>query len=171
MGLAQNVNDPSVDLGALVGYKNGYLPSMDQWQLNWVFSAGVSMPLFDGFKAGNQIKEAEASLMAAKMKTEDIHKGLVTEIKQAISDVQTNYEKLKAAELHVKLAEDAVSQSKVRFDNGVITNLDLINAETSLAKARLLHSQAQFSYVMSDYALKRAAGMKIWKETTEDRGR
>jgi outer membrane protein TolC len=109
-------------------------------------------------------KEAEANMQSASLKTQDIYKSILTEIKQVISDVKTNYDKLNAAKLHVKLAEDAVEQSKVRFENGIITNLDLINAETSLAKARLLFSQAQYSYTISQYALKRAVGEHIWTD-------
>jgi len=164
LGVAENSDNPSLGISGTFGFKNGYLPVLSELQNNWVLSVGLKIPLFDGFKTENMKAEATAALAAAGYKTKDVKETVSTEVKQAISDVKTGFEKLKAAGLHVKLAEDAMSQAKVRFENGVITNLDLINAETSLARARLFYSQAQYSYVMSVYSLKRAMGVKIWRE-------
>ncbi len=160
--VAENSDNPSLGIGGTWGFKNGYLPVLSDLQNNWVFSAGLKVPLFDGFRTVNMEAEAKAALSSAEYKVKDVKETVSTEIKQSVSDVKTGFEKLNAADLHVKLAEEAMAQAKVRFDNGVITNLDLINAETSLARARLFYSQAQYAYVMSVYSLKRAMGVKIW---------
>ncbi len=164
LSVADNSDNPALFVGGTVGYKNGYLPDLSLLQNSWVLTAGVKIPLFDGGRTAGLEAEAKASLSSAEFKSRDVEESVKTEVRQAISDVNTGYEKLMAAELHVKLAEEAMAQANVRFDNGVITNLDLINSETSLARARLFFSQAQYAYVTSLFSLKRAAGVKIWQE-------
>ncbi len=164
LGVAETSDNPSLVVGGSWGFKNGYLPVLSDFQNNWVLSAGLKIPLFDGFRTANMAAEAKAALASAEFKLQDVKETVSTEIRQAVMDVKTGFDKLKAADLHVKLAEEAMSQARVRFDNGVITNLDLINAETSLARARLFYSQAQYAYIISVYSLKRSTGEKIWKE-------
>ncbi len=164
LSVANNSDNPVLFVGGTFGYKNGFLMDIYALQNNWVINAGVKIPLFDGGRTAGLESEARASLASAEFKSRDVEESVKTEVRQAISDLNTGYEKLRAAGLHVKLAEEAMSQANVRFDNGVITNLDLINSETSLARARLFFSQAQYAYVMSVYSLKRAAGVKIWEE-------
>ncbi len=164
LSVANNSDNPALFVGGTFGYKNGFLMDIYTLQNNWVLTAGVKIPLFDGGRTAGMEAEARSSLASAEFKSMDVEESVKTEVRQAISDVNTGYEKLRAAGLHVKLAEEAMSQANVRFDNGVITNLDLINSETSLARARLFFSQAQYAYVMSVFSLKRAAGVKIWQE-------
>ncbi len=164
LSVADNSDNPALFVGGSLGFRNGYLPDLSVLQNNWVLNAGVKIPLFDGGRTAGLEAEAKASLASAQFKSRDVEESVKTEVRQSISDLNTGYEKLRAAGLHVKLAEEAMSQAKVRFDNGVITNLDLINSETSLARARLFFSQAQYSYVMSVFSLKRASGVKIWQE-------
>jgi len=92
---------------------------------------------------------------------------VVAEVHQAASDVRASVEKMKSAQLHVKLADQAFSQAKVRYASGVITNLDLLNAETALDEAKLLQLQAIYSYIVSKDALRKAVGEIFWEEVIE----
>ena len=82
-------------------------------------------------------------------------------MRQAVSEARASMDKIKASELNVQLAQEALSQAKVRYESGVITNLDLLNAETSLAQANLLHLQALYNYTLSRIALNKAIGVDL----------
>ncbi|MCK9582360.1 MAG: TolC family protein [Endomicrobiales bacterium] len=150
---------PTINLFYEYGYKNAYFPDMSAILENTVAGAQFEMPIFSGFKTYNKVKEAKANYASTQSKEKDIENMVVAEVKQAISDVETNIEKIEAAEIHVKLALEAVTQAKVRFENGVITNLDMINAQTALDEAKLLQLQANFNYIISMDMLKKAAGI------------
>jgi outer membrane protein len=152
---------PALNIFYEYGYKNGFFPDLSATVQNTVAGAQFEMPIFGGFKTCNKIKEAKANYAANQSKEKDTEGLVVAEVKQAVSDVETNIEKIEATELHVKLALEAVTQAKVRFENGVITNLDILNAETALDEAKLLQLQANFNYLVSMEMLKKSAGIEI----------
>jgi outer membrane protein TolC len=164
LGAAKSDNYPSIDLLFEYGKKNGYLPDLNEQLENTVAGAQFKMPIFNGLKTHNQIKEAKAAYMSTQASVEDARNMAVSDVQQIVSDIHTNIEKIKAAELHVKLAEEAVSQAKIRYQSGVITNLDLLNAETALDQAKLLHLKALYSYIISRENLKKAVGAKLWQK-------
>ena len=68
----------------------------------------------------------------------------------------------------MQLALEALSQAKLRYGSGVITNLDLLNAETSLEEAKLMRLKSIYSYTISREAIKKAVGEKLWKENYDN---
>jgi outer membrane protein len=160
--VARSEYNPALDLNFIYGGKNGYESDLNEIRQDYTANIEIKFPLFEGFKTPGKVKEAKAKLMVARMNRLDAEQMVASEVKKAISDVNAAQEKIDSTKLHVKLAEEALSQAKIRYQSGVITNLDLINAETSLAQARLLNIQSMHDYVISAYALKKAAGEKLW---------
>jgi outer membrane protein TolC len=58
----------------------------------------------------------------------------------------------------VTQAKQAVEIAASKYESGVITNLDLIDSETALTQAELMHLEALHHYVLSRYALEKAVG-------------
>jgi len=154
-------NYPSVTADLSYGYKNGYFPVLEDITQNTVAAAQLSFPLFNGLKTYNLVKESDANYSSARERTREAQEMIVAEVRQAVSEARASMDKIKASELHVQLAEEALQQAKVRYESGVITNLDLLNAETSLAQANLLHLQALYNYTLSRIALNKAVGAEL----------
>jgi outer membrane protein TolC len=58
--------------------------------------------------------------------------------------------------------EEKVTIAKGQYGVGVVTNLDLLDAQTSLSEAKLVHLRAVYDYVNSLNLLDRATGKRIW---------
>ena len=71
-------------------------------------------------------------------------------------------DKLKTTEVQVKHATEAVSRAVAQYRDGVITNLDLIDADTALAEAKLLYLQVLYKNVVNKYALDQVVGEVVW---------
>jgi outer membrane protein len=108
------------------------------------------------------VDETEAELGSARAHTRDLARRIVTEVWQAAADARASQSKLEAAELQVRQAEEAVAMARVRYRAGVVTNLDVLDAETSLGEAKLVELEARYHVVTSGYALQRAVGARIW---------
>ena len=118
--------------------------------------------MFNGFRTRSEIEETEAELGAARSHTLDVSRRVVTEVQQAAANVRASRAKLEAAELQVRQADEAVALARVRYRAGVITNLDVLDAETSLAEAKLVELEARYHLVTTNFALQRAVGAQIW---------
>ena len=92
----------------------------------------------------------------------ELERNIKAEVQSAISDLRTGIGKLKTTEIQVKQASDAVSRAEVQYQDGVITNLDLIDTETTLAEAKLLYLQVIYKNVINKYALDKVVGSVVW---------
>jgi outer membrane protein len=149
---------PSLKVNLAYGLKNGYIPNLDVLRGNWMAAVGVQVPIFNGFKTRSQEQESEANLRAARAHTTDVERAVTSEVLQALADVRASLDKIQTSELQVRQARQAIDMASVRYESGVVTNLDLIDAQTALAQAELFHLQALYHYVLSRYSLDKSIG-------------
>jgi len=153
---------PTLSANVAYGAKNGYFPNIDVLRGNVVATAQLSVPIFTGFRTSNQKQEAEAGIRSAEAHTIDVSRQVAADVEQSIIALRSSVDKLQNAETQVRQAREAASQAKVRYANGVITNLDLLDAQVSQAQAELTYLQSLYNYVLGSYSLKRATGVKVW---------
>ena len=153
---------PTVKVNLAYGLKNGYIPNLDVLRGNWVVGLDVDVPIFNGFRTRAEEDEAIAGRLVSEARTSDVERLVRAEVQQAVSDMRTSADKIETSTLQVDQAQQALDIATVRYESGVITNLDLIDAETALAQARLGHLQALFDYVISSTRLGRAVGNRLF---------
>jgi outer membrane protein len=145
-----------------LGVKNGYVPDLTELKANWVARAGVAVPLFNGHRTRSRVAEAEANLEAARARTRALERRTEAEVRRAVTDLEASRDRMQTAQVQVAQAEQAVATAKSRYEAGVATNLDVLDAETSLSNARLARLGARYEYVTSRYALEKATGGEPW---------
>jgi outer membrane protein len=153
---------PSLSVEAQAGFRNGFQPNLDRIEGAWNAGVSVQVPVFDGGRTRDQVDEAEAHLTAAEDHTRDVARRVAAEVQQALANLQASRDKLATADLQVEQADTALSLANTRYRAGVITNLEVLDAQTALAEARLLRVRTQYAFVQSRYDLERAVGAKPW---------
>ena len=161
--LIERSNMPSLGVGAQVGAKNGYLPNLSQIKPNTVGVVQFSVPIFDGNKNKNQRVEALANSRSAVARTQDTQEQIRADVRQAANNMEFSQARYDNAQQQITQATDALTRAQGRYRYGVGQNLDVLDAETQLAQARLARAQAMYNYTLGQYQLKRATGEQIWK--------
>jgi outer membrane protein len=160
--LASLGDKPSVSLNLTLGAKNGYVPHLNAVKPNWVAGMSLDFPLFNGHRTRSQVEESEAGLSQARARTRALERTVTTQVQQAAASVQASQEKIRASELQVRQAEAALELANTRYQAGVVTNLDVLDAQTSLSEARLMELRARYDLVRSRYLLMRTVGDWRW---------
>jgi outer membrane protein len=153
---------PSLTANLVFGIKNGYTPNMDKLRANWIAGLGLQAPIFNGFLTRGRKDQAAANISAAKYRTQDLERRAISAVEQAMNNVKAAQERLATSELQVAQADQAVSLAQTRYKSGTATNLDLLDAETALANARLVRLKALYDIAKSRYALMKTTGAVIW---------
>ncbi len=153
---------PSLTANVTSGFKNGYSPDLNEVKGNFFAGVQANVPLFDGHRTRSRTLEAEAALLAAKAQTDDLERQIVAEVDAAIAGATASRQKIQNAELQVVQAEQAVSMAQTRYEAGVATNLDVLDAQTALTQARLNLLRATYNYTVGLTALDRATGRRFW---------
>jgi outer membrane protein TolC len=160
--LAGTNSNASVNSNFSYGLRNGYIPNLDVLRGNYATGISVEVPLFDGDKTGNMEEESRANLLAAQQQQRDIENQIQADIEQSLADMTASRQKLTISSLSVEQAGAAAEMARVKYDSGVITNLDLLDAGTALEEAKLNRLRAEFGLIISQYELMKAVGEKIW---------
>jgi outer membrane protein len=160
--LASLGDRPALNLDLTVGGKNGYVPDLTQIKANYVAALAFRFPIFDGHLTRTRVSESEAAVQAAQARMLSLQRRVTTEVQQAAAAVQASEDKIRASQLQVQQAEAALKLARTRYEAGVITNLDILDAETSLSGAKLMELRARYALVQSRYRLRQAVGQKVW---------
>ena len=127
----------------------------------WSVGANASLDIWDGGSTRNTIKVREAQLESAK-------EANLAAVDGVLYDVQSAYLNLRAAEQTISSAKVAVEEGQesfriasLRYRAGVGSNLDVLDAETSLTMARNNYVQALYNYNIYVATLERAVGVPL----------
>lgn len=121
--------DAVADYGA-IGRSTGDM--LDTWQVG----LQVSIPAFDGLRREGRIAEQDARLQALRVSQSDLGWQIQAEVEAALLDLRTGAELQSMAGQQLELAQTEVDQARRRFEEGIAGNLELINAQASLVRAR-----------------------------------
>lgn len=161
LGLAKTGNKPTVTASFNYEFRNGFMPEMDKIKGNWTALLSITYPAFDGFRVSSQVGQAESNLKAVEMRKIDLERTVTAEIENSLSDLKTIEQKLEIEKLKIKQAEDALRVAEERYQNGLLSATDLIDAQNVLESARLNYLQLIYNHTLSKYSLFRSCGRKI----------
>jgi outer membrane protein TolC len=153
---------PSLVGKAQLGYQNGYVPTVDKLQFAYSAGVGLSIPIFSAARPNYLTKIAQINLQAAKYNLEAQKLNLNKDILQTKSDIDASVNKIKNYDLQVLQAQEAVKLANIRYKNGIITNLELLSAQTDLQNSELGKLQLQFTMLLSKLQLVQLCGTKFW---------
>ncbi len=121
-------------------------------------SAVLGIPLYDGGTTRAKVREAQSDLRSQQITRDQLRQNVVVEVRQALSNINDAQTRAASSGLGVTQAQEAYRLATVRYQNGIGTILDVVNAQAQLAQARLNLLNAQYDYQTSLAQLTRALG-------------
>lgn len=161
-GMTKLQNKPLLSLQASGGAKNGYIPSLYRLTPNYVIGLGLKVPIFDGMKNKFNISQAQSAIASLSYESEYTKRNISNEVYEAEALMFAASKKVSQFELQLRQALKAYSLAETSFKSGVITNLDLLDANTSVSESNLMLLKAKIDYTASIYKLKAALGDRIY---------
>jgi outer membrane protein len=161
-GMVKLQNKPMLSFLAAGGEKNGYLPDLNKPILNYVLGLGLNIPIFDGMKNKYNLSQAQSAITSISYESELTKRGISSELYTAEAYMNAANKKIGQFELQLKQASKAYSLAETSFKSGAITNLDLLDANTSVSESQLLLLKARIDYTASIYMLKAALGERLY---------
>jgi outer membrane protein TolC len=136
------------DIGVTPAHSNG------TWQVN----GGITIPIFTGGKVHSDVLEADAQLKQAHSQLGDLRGRIDYEVRSALLDLNSAAEQVEVARSSVELAEESLNQSRDRFSAGVADNLEVVQAQESVAAAHDSYIQSLYAHNLAKVELAYAIG-------------
>ena len=150
---------PTLDAQVSGGLQNGVVPNL--YDNRGYVTAGVTLevPIFTGKRITGDRLEAGAGVRSAKARELELTQAITTDVANAYADLNAAKARLSSADTLVAQASEALSLAQTRYANGVITNFELLDAQSALRAAELTRLQARYDCVLARQAGARAAGV------------
>jgi outer membrane protein TolC len=161
-GMVKLQNKPLISFIASGGGKNGYIPDLNKVVPNYVVGLGLRVPLFDGKKNKYNLLQAQSAITSLSYESEMTKRTISTELSEAEAYLFAAGKKINQSELQLEQALKAYALAETSFKSGMITNLDLLDANTAVSESRLMLLKARIDYAASVYKLKAALGERIY---------
>jgi outer membrane protein TolC len=119
------------------------------WANTFTVGLRLSIPVFDGFRKNARIDQAiveKTKLELIKLKAEE---GLGIQLVQSQLKMQEARERVLAQEKSLTQAERAVQIAESRYNNGIGTQLEILDTQSSLTMSRTNYSQAIYDYLIA----------------------
>lgn len=156
---AKRGDRPTLEAQVTGGIQDGELPEL--YDNKGYVAAGLSLqvPIFTGKRLTGERIEAQAGIRLAGARRLELSQTITTDVADAYSDLSAAKARLGSADTLVEQAKEALDLAQTRYSNGVITNFELLDAQSSFRSAELGRLQARYDCVLARQAVARAAGV------------
>jgi len=158
IGIAQALRLPSIRLTGFAGRASDELSSLTSDGTAWSIAGGIFGPIFN-FNQDKMRVEIEKEKTKQVLYTyEQTVLSAFKEVEDALIEAQTYKQQLSALGKQYKAAKNANRLSKMRYDKGVTSFLEVLDTERELFSVALEHSNVKQQYHNSYVALYKALG-------------
>lgn len=144
-----DVNSDYGDIGARPGNSHG----------TFTAAAGLRIPVFQGGKVRGDVLQADALLKQRRSELEDLRSRIEFDVRSAFLDLKSTADLVQVAQSTMSLAQEQLQQAQDRFAAGVANNIDVVQAQESLASANENYISSLNTFNLAKLSLARALGV------------
>jgi len=128
----------------------------------WNIYGMLSWTIFDGLRTPNQIRGAQAELAEIKKYEREIENRIAAEIRQARLNLDAANLLIQVAQKEVEYAEENLALAQERYRKGVGGNVEFLEAQAALSKAKTDQLQAKADYELAKAKINLAVGKEVF---------
>lgn len=153
---------PTVALFGGYGYNTGRNSFGDVFGAPWFNNANiglsVNIPVFDGFAKKYKIQQAKFTVDKVKQSMSLVEQSIDLQIRSANITIVNGLETLKSQKRNLDLAQEVVRVSKIKYQSGTGSNIEVINAESALKEAQTNYFASLYDLLLAKIDLDKAKG-------------
>jgi outer membrane protein TolC len=125
----------------------------------FAFQASLNIPVFRGTRVRADKLQADSALRQRKAELEDLRGKVDSEVRTAFLNLNSSSDLVAVAKSNVDLAGQTLTQAQDRFSSGVADNLEVVQAQESVASAQQSYIASVYSYNVAKISLAQAMGI------------
>jgi outer membrane protein TolC len=130
----------------------------DKWYDYSQIGVSLSVPIFSGFQRHHKLQQEKIALQKVDNGFKALKSGIDLEIKQASLIFENAIATLETQRANMDLASKVARVTKIKYEQGVGSNIEVIDAENSLRQAQTNYYGAMFDAMVAKIDLDKAYG-------------
>lgn len=128
------------------------------WYPGTVWGLNLSIPVFDGLRKSSQIQQANIKLKQTENTMQLMENLIDQQVLQSKLRLERASQQLTIQEKNMELAQEIYNRTKIKFDNGVGSSLELTLSQNDLDDSRTNYLATMYDYFLAQLELKQATG-------------
>jgi outer membrane protein TolC len=153
---------PRLLLNANYGYNAGANAFGDllkkQWFDNSAITVSVQIPIFDGYAKKYKAVQSENNLQKVRQSYNLLKSSIDMQRSQASITLKNALESMKEQKSNLDLANEISRVTRVKYQNGVGSNLEVLNAESSIKESQANYFTALYNALIAKVEVEKANG-------------
>ncbi|HEX5111171.1 MAG TPA: TolC family protein [Vicinamibacterales bacterium] len=133
-------------------------PRTELWNDSWDAAINLTWSLWDGGRVDAEVAQAASQAEAARERLKEFDSQLTVEVRQRLLEIDSGRAAVSAADDAVRAATEAQRVVTERYRAGVITQIEVLDAEFALLQAELDRTRALAGVRLAEARLARAMG-------------
>lgn len=139
----------------------------DKWYPSASFGLTLNIPIFSGLQRSYRLQQARLSLMKVENSFTTLKASIDLETRQAAINYLNAIKTLESQRANTSLAENIARITKIKYEEGVGSNLEVVDAEASLKEAQVNYYNALYDALIAKVDLDKAYG-KLLPEAPDE---
>ena len=153
---------PRLLLNANYGYNAGANAFGDlmtkQWFDNSAITVALQIPIFDGYSKKYRAIQSQNNLQKVRQSFDLLKSSIDMQRSQAKITLKNALESMKEQKANLDLANEISRVTRVKYQNGVGSNLEVLNAESSIKESQANYFTALYNALIAKVEVEKANG-------------
>lgn len=132
-----------------VAYPTDIIPSYSDFNTDWTVSLNVSVPIYTGGAIAGNVEAAEAGVDEARARLQQAREAAAVDSRMSLRDLEAARANLRATSGTVAEAERAYEIARVRYRQGISTQVELDDVRIQEEQARANNARALRNYLVA----------------------
>jgi outer membrane protein TolC len=140
------------------GVENTEFYGPDKWYDYSSFGLSVNVPLFSGFQLKHKTQQEKVNLLKIENGIRQLKQGIDIEIKSSMIAYQNALRTMESQKQNMDLSAKVARVTKIKYEQGVGSNLELLEAENTLKHSQVNFYNAMYDAIVAKINLDKAYG-------------
>jgi len=141
----------------------------DKWYSFSTFGVNLNIPIFSGLQRSYRLQQAKLNLMKIENSFTSLKSAIDLEVKQAAISYLNAIKTLESQRENSTLAANVARVTKIKYEEGVGSNLEVIDAEAALKEAQINYYNALYDALVAKVDLDKAYGKLVPADETNSK--
>ena len=133
--------------------------SSDNWFGSSLIGVSMSVPIFDGFAKAARIQKNRVQINQLENQRLFLKESFKSELFTAKANLKNDLSILEVQEENLKLAQEVFQIARIKYNEGIGSNLEVVEADASLIEAEINYLGALYDGLISKVNLEKALGL------------
>lgn len=139
----------------------------DNWYNFSQIGLSLNIPLFSGGQRHYQVQQEKLTLLKIQNGYKGLKNGIDLEVKQSTVNFENALKSLNAQKANMELAGRVARVTKVKYEQGVGSNIEVVDAENSLRQAQTNYYSALYDAMIAKVDIDKAFGKILSNQTAQ----